>query len=289
MGATYKIVLSFHFDSFLIVSDIFDLIKDMKAVFGAAAARDTPSGTNSLITINVMSRPDGTYSVGVDKLLVNSNSIEEAAYVVMRIISDSFIDNISNSLFVMHAAASAFGDSAVLFAGSSGSGKTSLALAFSRFDGLIGDECAYVDIRTGAACYEAFPFQLKESNHDLSSRFTRTCRLDVFSRAIGKASYYALDSAKMNRRQLMGISTIVFPEFKRAEATFVGKLDSSDYAPFILGSIIGPHQPSATFALFMKMCSEYGIRFLRVTYSNASDGATALYDFLSKGANHEST
>lgn len=284
MKSLFEILLEFNFNRFIVISDSQPLIRDLKNVFSGNALLDATNCAKPLTTISVISEPADTYSVDVKGLEINRISIEEAAYVTMRIISDSFVDHISNRLLVMHAAAAAFYDSAILFAGCSGSGKTSLALAFSRFDGLIGDECAYVDIKTGTTYYEAFPFQLKESNHDLSSCFSKANHLDVFDQNIGKASYYALSSVKMASRQPTTISTIVFPKFKRAETTLIEKLNPSDYAPLILGSVIGPYHPSTTLALFTRMCSEQKIQFLKITYSNVSDGATTLYNFLSKGA-----
>ena len=284
MKHLFEILLEFSFNRFIVTSDSQPLIRDLRNVFNSNALPSAANCAKPLTTISVISEPAGTYSVSVEGLHINRISIEEAAYVAMRIISDSFVDYISNRLLVMHAAAAAFYDSAILFAGCSGSGKTSLALAFSRFDGLIGDECAYVDIKTGATYYEAFPFQLKESNHDLSSCFPKANRLDVFDRAIGKASYYALSSVKMANQQSTTISTIVFPEFKHAGTTLIEKVDPSDYAPLILGSVIGPYRPSTTLTLFTRMCSEQKIRFLKIAYSNVFDGATTLYNFLSKGA-----
>ena len=122
MDSLYEVTLRFSSTSFLITSDSPDLIGDLKAVFNTDVIHDAPCRVNHSTTISVTSEADGAYSVSIGGLLISSGSIEEAAYATMRIMSDSFVGSVSGRLFVMHAAAAAFHDSAILFAGSSGVG-----------------------------------------------------------------------------------------------------------------------------------------------------------------------
>lgn len=223
------------------------------------------------------------FEVEWEGLVLPFRSFEEAAYLVMRIMSDSFVSQVSEDRLVMHAATAACGGTAVLFSGLPGSGKTSLALAFSKFDGFVGDECAYVDLPTASVRHEAFPFQLKKRNVDMLSLYAGDFKLDVHERSIGDSCYLPLSALKRCTKNWIPLSTIVFPSYVPENGPCVISRACSKKLPeLILNSLIGPSKPAKTLASFISMCGIHGIRFYDVVYSNTAEGAKTLHEFLQR-------
>ena len=282
MGHRSETVLRFSLETFRIISNSRTFLNELESVFDSEVVQKANNSLDHETVIVVIKNLSGNYLVYSNGLTILRDSPNEARYIVMRIISDSFVRHISSQHFVMHAATAVFHSRAVVLSGNSGSGKTSLALEFSQFEGLAGDECGHINLRTGAIRYEPFPFQLKHPNIDLLNNFKDAQRIDVYDKSIGAASYFALSATKRSAQTERPIQAIIFPVYKPQAQTSINRLSSNQYAPLILGSLIGPYQPAANLSAFMSMCSERRIRFMRMSYSNVRQGAAMLYDALTE-------
>lgn len=275
--------LHFDYDSFQLSSRSDGLVSAFWRVFSKDALMPDPSNIGRdcrRIGINGEGR---AFEVEWESLALPVPSFQEAAYAVMKIMSDSFVSHVSRDRLVMHAATAALGSTAVLFSGPSGSGKTSLALAFSEFDGFVGDECAYLDVPTASVRHEAFPFQLKKRNTDMISYYDMGSSLDVYEGSVGEACYLPLSALKRCTGKWIPLSAVVFPtHMPRSGSCTVSKANPAKLPELILGSLIGSSEPSKTLASFLAMCGIHGIRFYEVTYSDATECAMTLHEFLQR-------
>lgn len=275
--------LKLHFDqdSFELTSRDGDLLSAFSEVFtDDVLAPASPRASRDCRCIEV-DREGCAFRVEMEGSTWSAPSFQHAAYAVMQAMSDSFVAHVSERRCVMHAATAALGGRAVLFSGPSGSGKTSLALAFSEFEGFMGDECSYVDLSTARVIHEAFPFQLKKANVALLSSYGGGPRLDVCEDSVGEASYLPLDALTRCTRAWIPLSAIVFPVYRpKQEPGMAAKADPSTLPELILGSLIGSSAPSKTLADFLAMCALRDIRFYEVAYSDAFAGAKALRKLL---------
>ena len=275
--------LHFDYDSFELSSESAELLASFRTVFSEdTLAPDDPAAEQSCRSIEI-SETGGVFRIEGESPNLIAPSFEEAAYAVMRIMSDSFVSHVSEEQMVMHAATAAFGSTAVLFSGSSGSGKTSLALAFSEFDGFVGDECAYISVSSASVRHETFPFQIKGCNVDMMSRYGTSVKLDVYEDTVGEASYLPLDALHRCTEKWIPISAVVFPAYGPGnESCSIARISPAELPELILGSLIGPSKPSSALATFLSMCGSHGIRFYKAAYSDASECAETLYEFLKK-------
>ncbi|MDR3316249.1 MAG: hypothetical protein LBS98_07230 [Coriobacteriales bacterium] len=192
----------------------------------------------------VVGSKDGEYIVSFDgNRICEGLSMPKAAQCVTQIISDSFCTWVDGGVCVMHAAGALHGGGIVLFSGVSGSGKTSLALEFSKYGAFVGDECAFLDANKGTVWYEEFPFQLKANNEALLSRFSRHQSLEVYSELYGAVFYLPLDAVAfqpMKREDDAAVRVIVFPHYCcEAEAMRIRKLPPTALPKHILSSLMG--------------------------------------------------
>lgn len=275
--------LHFDYDSFELSSKSAKLLAAFRTVFPEdTLTPDNPAAEQSYHSIEI-SETGGVFQIEGESPSLIASSFEEIAYAIMRIMSDSFVSHVSEEQMVMHASTAVFGSTAVLFSGSSGSGKTSLALAFSEFDGFVGDECAYINVPSATVRHEAFPFQIKECNVDMMSRYGAGAKLDVYEDAVGEASYLPLDALHRYTEKRIPISAVVFPAYGPGnEPCSIARISPTELPELILGSLIGPSKPSSALATFLSMCGSHGIRFYKAAYSDASECAETLYEFLEK-------
>lgn len=212
-------------------------------------------------------------------------SMPKAAYCVTQAMSDAFCSWVDEAVCAMHAASVLHGDGIVLFSGESGSGKTSLALEFSRYGKFIGDECAFLDMGKGTAWHEEFPFQLKAGNEALLSRFSKSCGLEVCGKPHGTAFYLPLDLVAfraVRREDGTTVSAVVFPHFRPGTEMHIRKLPSATLPEYVLSSLMGVQAPSGLFARFAHMSAECGIRLYYMEFSDLEEAANELAEYLSK-------
>lgn len=283
----HNLRLRFDYDNFTLALLDEGQSHAFRRVFGLGDCA-TDSGTSSTekgCSIAVVEH-NGIYTVtATDELMFEARSFPEAAYYVMRIISDSFCSHVSKSRMVMHATTVSLANGTILFSGPSGSGKTSMALAFSRYGGFAGDECAYIDVESAKVKHENFPFQLKVRNERMLARFERQTMLKVHHDSIGEAYYVPLQQTNHyeQTRTWSPIKAIVFPRFVDFEGLFkIGKISPGKLPMLILGSLIGSSQPSRVLVDFVSMCSVHGIRIYEMDFSDAFVASDRLYDFLRK-------
>lgn len=227
---------------------------------------------------------DGLFSIAVDNSLpVCGMSLPEATQIIMQDMSDCLCDQVGRSCYVAHAAAISFGSNAVLFMGKSGSGKTSLAIACSNVNLLLGDECVFVDVSTRKAWCEDFPFQIKERNVDILNSLDRSLALEVCGGLHGRAFYFPRTAvnADPNPTTPKVIQSIFFPRYDASYTeTIIDDLPKGELVQNVLGSFMGDERPSSAFGAFAHMVSVGGIEVKTIRYSNVADAARLLQDHL---------
>ena len=134
----------------------------------------------------------GPYELRVDGSLIGREPDRAAVFTaIMRHIEAGLLDDLGESDCAMHASSVSYRGRQVVFTGASGSGKTSMALVFSRYGSFLGDECGFLDMELGSLRYEPLPFQLKAANSALLERFDASRMLEVETPEHGKAFYVA--------------------------------------------------------------------------------------------------
>lgn len=197
--------------------------------------------------------------------------------------TDCLCTQIDKRTFIAHAAAVDFNGRIVLLIGSSGSGKTSLAVGCTKMGALVGDECVFVNAETGQAWCEDFPFQIKGGNDDILTALDQSCALEVNGGAHGKAYYFPRSSVRADAypETPKAVRCIVFPEYNADQGrTTIGKISPTDLVQKVLKSFMGECSPSNAFRQFARMVSTHGIEIITIGYSDAADAAQALHRYL---------
>lgn len=245
------------------------------------------SGTASL-NLCVRGTAEGEYSVLRDGCLVGAGMTASAAcYELMQAVTDTLCARARESLMVAHAAAVRFGDRVVMLMGPSGRGKTTLALAASRFMPMMGDECVFVRPSSGTACCEKLPYLVKEGNGDAlrcCGRYSGEA-LSVEGGPHGPARYYPRRSVASDEDPTREgeIACIVFPEYEIGSEVLIEPLGSSGLVELVLGSLTGPAPPSLLFREFARMVEARGIALVRVRFGDPEEAADELHARLSEG------
>jgi hypothetical protein len=244
-------------------------------------------GARATYCISVTGLEDGAFAVHLDGRVIRGNmTMPEAAYCITQVIGDAFCSWVDETVCVMHAASVLHKGGVVLFSGVSGSGKTSLALEFSRYGKFAGDEYAFMDMGRATAWHEEFPFQLKASNRELLSRYGMDRALEVRGGPHGTAFYLPLDSVSFHpvkREDDAIVSAVVFPHFlPGSKETSIRRLSAGRLPEYVLASLIGAKPPSSLFVQFVHMSARYGLRFYEMEYSDLARAASELDKRLSK-------
>jgi hypothetical protein len=251
----------------------------------------TDGGRDLLLYRISTKKEEQLYDVSLNGCVVaNDASCSMAAHHIMQGISDNFCTWTQDDICIAHACAAHFAEKAVLLMGSSGSGKTSLAVAFSRYAPFIGDECVFIDVNRGTAWCEDFPFQIKSENEGILAMLDRTISLTTDGGPHGKTHYFSRYSinADLEPTKPKKICCIVFPIYdSHASETLIGNLPASRLVNGILGSLIGKCTPSEAFKVFTKMLSSNGIKVIELRYSDVSSAAKKLFDYIDGGEGNE--
>ena len=207
----------------------------------------------------------------------------EAAGFIMQEVSDSFCSQIDNSTIVMHAVCVSYNKKAILFIGRSGSGKTSLGVAFSKHGVLVGDECTFVDIKKGAAWCEDFPVQIKAKNVDILKHFDLKKSLPIKTR-INEDAYYLCKGA-MNYLKTpedrIEIAAIVFPKYVEDCCDIsIKSIEGKYFAEELLSSVISVKSPSGILKDIVNMISSNKIKVAQLEYYDVEKAAECIRDWI---------
>ncbi len=229
----------------------------------------------------------GNYRLAVDgKAVFEGGSFEWVSGLVMQKITDDVVSCVSGNIVAAHAVSVSLCSSLILLAGISGSGKTSLGLAFSKFGAFVGDECTFVDLERGQGWCEGLPFQLKVSNEKMLRKFGVGDALKVDGELHGAAYYY--NPRVLGQRPTGGssepIRAMVFPRYDPLVGRAVfGEIDSSTLPLRLMGSLVVEGSRSAAFRRFVHMLSERSVQVLSVHFSDCDEAAELLFDYFGKG------
>lgn len=253
----------------------------LQSLFGAAHnGWVLPASAKAMRDYRISGSASGVLSFAVDGI-EREDGLQraEAAQLLMQDMTDCLCAQAGGLTFVAHAAAVDFSGYTVLLMGPSGSGKTSLAVGYADAGIFIGDECVFVDVETGCAWCEDFPFQIKEGNDDILATLDLSCALEVNGGAHGKAYYFPRSSvnADIRPRTPKAVRCIAFPKYnaKRRETT-IGRLSHADLVRKVLESFVGECPPSNAFREFSRMVSTQRMEIVTIEYSDVADAARAL-------------
>ena len=242
------------------------------------------SDNKEFFSIKAIRGDDGLFSFMENGNLVASEmEVEEISYSIMQTISNRFCEHVNKDVFVAHAAALRINKSVVLLMGKSCAGKTSLAVAFSRFACLMGDECVLIDIKNGSARCENFPIQIKDVNTDIREYLGWPEGLAMRGGPHGGTHYYprSCANADSSPEKDSVISCIVFPEYDPlVDKVIIDGIEHSCLVESILSSFQGDCSPALALKAFVHMVSDYDIDMVRLRYGNAAVAADVLYDYL---------
>ncbi len=206
----------------------------------------------------------------------------EAYWAVVQHMGDAVCAWAEGPVLALHAASVRVDGRVVLLMGSSGSGKSSLAVAMSAYGTVMGDECAFVDAETGLAWCEPFPVQIKEANADVLARTELSRALCVEGGPNGPARC-------VPRSQLNGdvdpaargeVACVVFPRFDPGgPAAEMAPLPRGELVGCVLGSAMGDCPPSAAFARFSRMLSARRIPVRSLAFSDVDSAARLVAGF----------
>jgi hypothetical protein len=271
--------------SFELVFEDDTLGDDFVKVFGL----HRPGSINNYIAnkIIIYGTEASTYRVCCDSVIIDKRlSRSEAAYCVTRIIGDDICSHIDSSVCILHAASVFLENGMVAFSGASGSGKTSLALYFSKFGRFVGDEYAYLDIVNGNIWHEDHPFQLKNNNEVLLSKYDPSMTLEVEGEPFGKAFFVSLDAVncyRVKQSNDIKLSVLVYPHYKGdVTTTIIDRLALGKLPTAVLESLVGQERPSRLFNNFIKMSAKRKIVFLEMKYSDGELASESLFRYISK-------
>ena len=254
-----------------------------QAVDGWLVNRDS----RTVRSLRITGRGCGPFSVeglgfpaeGTGLFPVEGLTAAEVSYHVMQAMSDGFCSLVHGFVFVAHAAALRWKEGVVVLMGASGSGKTSLAVAASRFMPLMGDECVFVDAEAGQAWCEDFPVQVKDVNGDILDFLGRPDGLAAEGGPHGRTHYYSRMclNADASPAKPGGIVRIVFPEYDPSvEAAVMESFPLSRFVEGVLGSFMGECSPAESFKAFSEMLARFRIEVALLRYGNALDAAKVL-------------
>lgn len=235
------------------------------------------------ISLKVTNYSNHTYVVSKNGIVISREvDAKNALRIVVQAISDNVISLAKNNIIAAHAGAITFNGGLVLLMGSSGSGKSSLAIAASNNYPLLNDECILIDSSTGYAWSEDIPFLIKENNRDLLSKLENNHFVQVNGGVHGAGRYYARSCVNyvQNPTIKQKIRAIVFPEYLNGENTMLEKQSLSTLVERIMCSIIGEHTPSLLFRMVTKMISSNGIKLIKLKYGNVDEASLLLSQFL---------
>lgn len=206
----------------------------------------------------------------------------EASGAVVQHMGDAVCSWVEGPVLALHAASIRVDGRVVLLMGSSGSGKSSLAVAMSAYGTVMGDECAFVDAEAGLAWCEPFPVQIKEANADVLARTELSRALCVEGGPNGPARC-------VPRSQLNGdvdpaargeVACVVFPRFDPGgPAAEMAPLPRDELVGCVLGSAMGDCPPSAAFARFVRMLSARRMPVRSLAFSDVDSAARLVAGF----------
>lgn len=242
------------------------------------------SRTSSIV---VAGSRDGFYSVSKDRRILGELlSRDEAAGVLLQNLTDTAYNVFEDHLVAIHTATSRTADGVILFVGLSGCGKTSLCVAYSKYEQFMGDECAFVDFATGKALCEEMPFVIKESNRDTLCWLDCARSLRTESAGQERALYFPRKCIDSDQNPMLPgkISYITFPKYSpTGSGTTIRSVSFAEIMLDVLQSIRGKRKPSVLLKSFVEMVARHNIPMLRLDYANAADAAHRLNDYIKAG------
>lgn len=226
------------------------------------------------------------YNLYIDGNLIKDGLDRNDVFgILMQDISDEFCSWVSEAVVVTHAVCVKSHEKVALLMGLSGSGKTSLGVAFSKYDLLVGDECTFVNIEDGSAWCEDFPVQIKKRNEDILKNFDLEDALLVKTRTNGEAYYLSKDTLlhEQNPMTPTPIAVIVFPKYFAESSPACTKTPPIEFLiKELLSSIIGIKTPSSILKDFVHMISERKIKLVSLEYHDVDEAARVLLKILNK-------
>jgi len=277
------IYITFNYASFKLIFDNEVFADNFQSVFQATASPNEKFDN----TIHIKGDDYTNYSVYLNNnLLRKAMSRDEAAYCITSIFGDDICSHTDDSICIMHAASVLMNDRIVSFSGIAGSGKTTLSLLFTKYGNYVGDEYAFLDIKTGDLWHERHPFQLKESNKAMLANIDPSSTLTVEGEPFGRAYYVSLGTTnyrKVERDDHIKVKVLVFPRFdSNCTTTIINRLPISELPVTILQSLLGQDPPSLLFRRFIQMAAAERLHFVESKFSDGADATAKLFEYINR-------
>lgn len=238
-------------------------------------------------TIYIKGNDNTKYSIYLNNNLVGEDmSRNEAAYCVISIFGNDICSHTDDSICILHAASVLMNGRIVSFSGLSGAGKTTLSLLFSKYGYFVGDEYAFLDIKTGDLWHEQHPFQLKDGNQVLLPDIDPTLMIAAEGEWFRREYYVSLVTTnyrKVERNHHIKVKVLVFPHFESScTTTVINILSPSELPVTILQSLMGKDSPSMLFRRFMQMANEERLQFIEIKFCDGVDAAAKLFEYINR-------
>lgn len=186
----------------------------------------------------------------------------------------------TEGILSVHASSCTFEGDGIMFIGTSGSGKTTLAATMAKDNAYIGDEYAFLELRSLELFHAKYPIQFKpetlKANPELLNYDNLPLKSDLFDRSY---LFRAEDifSNFVKPRQKIPLTNIVFPHFSpEIESTIITPAKASDYPKLILTSFCGALDNGQLFRTVIEQFARHGIKMWSVDFSNAQSASEEL-------------
>lgn len=240
-------------------------------------------GEKAAASLKIMENEEGFYVISKDGIgIACANSVGDAFRVLVQLIMDVSISQTGRGLIALHAGAVAREDKALVIMGSSGSGKTSLAIALSENMQFMNDECVFLDARAATVHCDEWPFLVKERNGDVVSMLKGAPYVEIEGGAHGAGRYYANScvNAVGDVASAKTVAAIVFPEYKPGANVILGKVSYSRLVESAAGSLSGNPPQSELLTMLFAMLSRNKIPVRYLQYGNVVEAAKTMERFL---------